>query len=83
MATMQAEIRDTVQLYLDGRIQQWYSRTDGRGVVFLLDCRSVEEAKALTDQLPLIKAKLAKFDFIALSPLRPLGLLLDGGGKSN
>jgi len=46
---MQTEVRETVQLYLDGKIQQWYSRSDGKGVVFLLDCRSVDEAKAILD----------------------------------
>jgi hypothetical protein len=36
MKVMPAEIRATVKLYLDGRIRQWYSRGDGRGVVFFL-----------------------------------------------
>jgi len=44
MTVMQTEVRDTVQLYLDGKIQQWYARGDGKGVVFFLDCNTVEEA---------------------------------------
>jgi hypothetical protein len=40
MAVMPGEIRQTVQLYLNGKIREWYSRGDGRGVVFLLDSRS-------------------------------------------
>ena len=35
MAIMPAEIRATVQLYLDGKIREWYSREDGKGGVFL------------------------------------------------
>jgi hypothetical protein len=31
---MPAEIRATVKLYLDGKIRQWYSKGDGRGVIF-------------------------------------------------
>lgn len=31
-----AEIRATVQLYLEGKIREWYSREDGRGGVFLV-----------------------------------------------
>ena len=31
MAIMPAEIRATVQLYLDGKIREWYSRRQGRG----------------------------------------------------
>jgi len=39
MAVIPAEIRATVKLYLDGKIRQWYSRGDGRGVVFLTQVR--------------------------------------------
>jgi hypothetical protein len=73
---MPAEVRDTVRLYLDGRIQQWYGRADGRGVVFILNVGSVADAKALTDTLPLVKAGLVTFDYMALTPLAPLRILL-------
>jgi len=73
---MPAEIRATVQLYLDGKITQWYSLSDGRGVVFLLDCKSVEEAKTLLEPLPLVKQNVATLDYTALSPLRQLELLM-------
>jgi hypothetical protein len=33
MAVILEEIRATVRLYLDGKIRQWYSRGDGKGVV--------------------------------------------------
>ena len=33
MNVMPAEVRATVKLYLDGRIRQWHSRGDGKGVV--------------------------------------------------
>jgi hypothetical protein len=46
---MPAEIRATVELYLDGRISQWFSRGDGRGVLFLLDAKDVPEAQALME----------------------------------
>ena len=46
MKTMPAEIRATVPLYLDGKIQQWFMRADGRGVIFLLNCQDVAEARA-------------------------------------
>src|SRR4029077_15196851 len=74
--TMPDEVRDTVKLYLDGRIQQWFARGDGRGVVFILNAKSVEEAKAATDSLPLIKAGLASFEFMPLGPLTPLRYLM-------
>jgi hypothetical protein len=78
---MPQEIRDTVRLYLDGKIQQWWARADGRGVVFVLNVRTVAEAKALTDTLPLSKANLADFEYTALTPLTPLRLLLTDPAK--
>src|SRR5947209_2751101 len=51
MAVMPAEVRATVKLYLDGKIRQWYSRGDGRGVIFLIDTKTVDEARAMTDTL--------------------------------
>src|SRR5215813_14061538 len=44
MAIMPSEIRETVKLYLDGKIRQWYSRGDGKGVIFLLDAKTQDEA---------------------------------------
>ena len=73
---MPAEIRATVPLYLDGKIQQWFTRGDGRGVIFLLNCKDVEEARALIESLPLSKEKLMDEQFIPVGPLLPLGILL-------
>jgi hypothetical protein len=76
MAVMPGEIRQTVQLYLNGKIREWYSRGDGRGVVFLLDSRDVAEAQAIMDGLPLAKQNLMDHEYIAVGPLLPLRLLL-------
>jgi hypothetical protein len=76
MKTMPEEVRQTVKLYLDGKIQQWYSRSDGRGVVFIVNATSVADAKASLEQLPLIKGHFATFDYVALGPLSPLRLLI-------
>jgi hypothetical protein len=76
MAVMPAEIRDTVQLYLNGKIREWYSRGDGRGAVFLLDTRDVAEAQAIMEGLPLAKENVIDHDYIAVGPLLPLRLLM-------
>ena len=73
---MPQEVRDTVRLYLDGKIQQWYGRADGRGVLFIMNCSTVAEAKALMEALPLAKANLVNLDYTPLSPLTPLRYLL-------
>jgi hypothetical protein len=78
MAVMPAEIRATVQLYLNGKIREWYSRGDGRGVVFLLDTSDVATAQAIMEGLPLGKANLMDHEYIAVGPLVPLGLLMTG-----
>jgi hypothetical protein len=76
MAVMPAEIRATVQLYLSGKIREWYSRGDGRGVVFLLDTRDVAEAQTIMEGLPLGKENLMDHEYIAVGPLLPLRLLM-------
>jgi hypothetical protein len=76
MKIMPAEIRATVPLYLDGKIQQWFTRGDGKGVIFLLNCKDVAEARALIESLPLSKENLVDEQFIPVGPLLPLGILL-------
>ena len=75
---MSHEVPDTVKLYLAGKIDQWYVRKDGKGVVFLLNVGSTDEAKTLLQQLPLGQAKMMSFELIPLGPLSPLRLLLQG-----
>ena len=75
MAVMPAEIRQTVQLYLNGKVREWYSRGDGRGVVLLLETRDVAEAQTIMEGLPLAKQNLMDHEYIAVGPLLPLGLL--------
>jgi hypothetical protein len=76
MKIMPAEIRATVPLYLDGKIQQWFMRGDGRGVIFILNCQDVAEARTVIETLPLSKENLMDEQFIPVGPLLPLGMLL-------
>ncbi|WGD53809.1 hypothetical protein QA641_07900 [Bradyrhizobium sp. CB1650] len=76
MAVMPDEIRQTVQLYLNGTVREWYSRSDGSGAVFLLDAKSVAEGHAIMDGLPLAKQDLMDHEYIAVGPLLPLRLLM-------
>ncbi len=52
------------ELYLDGKIRQWYSRSDGKGVILFIDVKSVDEARPLIDALPLSKASLMDDDYV-------------------
>ena len=75
MAIIPEEIRATVKLYLDGRIREWYSRGDGKGVVFLVEANTADEARAMVETLPLGKAQLMNTEYIPVGPLMPLRAL--------
>jgi hypothetical protein len=76
MAIMPAEIRATVQLYLEGKIREWYAREDGRGAIFLLNARDVAEARSIMESLPLANENMLDHEYIPVGPLMPLRLLL-------
>ena len=75
---MPEEVPRTLKLYLDGTIEQFWSRQDKPGVVFLMNVESVDQARAVVEALPLAVAGFAKYDLMPVGPLGPLGLLLEG-----
>ena len=79
MAVMPSEVRETLKLYLDGKIREWYSRGDGRGAVFLVDAKTEDEARAIVETLPLAKEHLMDYVYIPVGPLMPLRALMAGG----
>jgi hypothetical protein len=78
MAVIPEEIKATVKLYLDGKIRQWYSRGDGKGVVFVVDAKTEDEARAVIETLPLAKEHLMDHQYIPVGPLMPLRALNPG-----
>jgi len=81
MAVIPEEIRATVTLYLDGKIREWYSRGDGKGVVSLVDAKTEDEARALMETLPLAKEQLMDHQYIPVGPLMPLRALIGRGAQ--
>ena len=81
MAVMPSEIRQTVKLYLDGKIRQWYSRGDGRGVILLIDAKTEDEARAVMNTLLLSKEQLVDHEYIPVGPLMPLMGLIGPGAQ--
>ncbi|MCP1842604.1 hypothetical protein ACVIHI_004479 [Bradyrhizobium sp. USDA 4524] len=75
---MPKEVPDTLRLYLDGKIEQFWFRDDKPGVVFLMNVDSVEQAKTTINALPLAAGGILAFEMIPVGPLKPLGLLLQG-----
>jgi len=76
MAVIPEEIRATLKLYLDGKIRQWYSRGDGKGVIFMIDATAEDEARAIMETLPLAKEELIDQEYIPVGPLMPLRALM-------
>lgn len=72
-----AEVPATLQLYLDGKMEQFWMREHEAGVVFLMCVDSVEEADHLLKALPLGRADLLTFDLFPIQPLHPLGMLIN------
>jgi hypothetical protein len=81
MDVIPAEIRATVKLYLDGKIREWYSRGDGKGVIFLVDAKTEDEARAIMETLPLAKEQLMESEYIPVGPLMPLRALMGPGAQ--
>jgi hypothetical protein len=81
MPLMPAEARATVKLYLDGKIREWYSRGDGKGVVFLIDAKTEDEAREIMETLPLAKEHVWDTQYIPVGPLLPLRALVGPGAQ--
>jgi hypothetical protein len=83
MAVIPSEIRATVKLYLDGKIREWYSRGDGKGVIFSVEAKTEAEARAIMETLPLAKEQLMDHEYIPVGPLMPLRALVGPGTQNN
>ena len=81
-AILPTEVRETVKLYLDGKIDQWYSLQDRRGVAFILNVTDTGAAHEMLEKLPLGQAHMMTFDLIPLGPLNPLRQLQGGNAGS-
>jgi len=71
-----AEAQATLQLYLDGKMEQFWLQDKAAGVIFLMSVDSVDEADRLLKALPLGQANLLSFDLLPVGPLLPLGMLM-------
>jgi hypothetical protein len=71
-AILPTEVRETVKLYLDGKIDQWYSLQNRAGVAFILNVTDIAAAHDMLEKLPLGQAHLMSFELTPLGPLNPL-----------
>jgi hypothetical protein len=76
MAVIPEEVRATLKLYLEGKIREWYSRSDGKGVIFLVEAKTEADARDIMETLPLAKEQLLDHEYIPVGPLMPLRALI-------
>jgi hypothetical protein len=76
-----AEVRDTVRLYLAGKIDQWYLKQDQSGVVFMMNVTDPKEAREMLGRFPFGQSGLMEFEIIPLGPIAPLRVLLTDTAK--
>src|SRR5215472_5301840 len=67
--TLADEMRSTAELYLEGKLDQWYSLENRPGVVFILNVTDVGAAETMLEALPLGKAHLMTFELYPIGPL--------------
>ena len=74
---MPNEVPATLKLYLDGKVEQFWFR-EKAGPIFLMNVESIEQARTTLNVLPLVAADLMTYELIPVTPLSPLGLLIQG-----
>jgi hypothetical protein len=71
-ATIRLPPPATVKLYLDGKIDQWFSLQGRSGAAFIWNVTDPVAAREMLEKLPSGQAHLMTFELIPLAPLNPL-----------
>ena len=58
------------KLYANETAREIYSRADGNGSVLILEVQNEAQAKAIAEELPVIKAGLMRYEIYGLKPYR-------------
>ena len=80
---MKAEAQLAWDLYRQGKISENYMQTNGGGAVTVFNCRTVEEAKAIGDQFPLVKAGFITFEYLPVGAFTPWQGLFDTASQDS
>ncbi|GAB4134471.1 MAG: hypothetical protein Fur0041_07780 [Bacteroidia bacterium] len=64
-------------LYSKEIIREFYFRKDRPGVVIVLECADINEAKRVLETFPLVRAGVIDFEIIPLGHFVPFGTLID------
>ncbi len=64
-------------LYKQGVFRELYFRGDRPGAVVIMECRDVDEARKIMNELPLVKSNLIEFEFIPIGYFAPFASLFE------
>jgi hypothetical protein len=80
---LEAEVKHAWKLYKEGTVREMYNCQDRRlGVVFVLECSGVDEARKILDELPFVREKLIDFEIIPLGPFSYFEMLFKDDEKT-
>jgi hypothetical protein len=79
----EAETRHAWKLYREGTIREMYDRQDRIGIVFMLECNSVDDARKILDELPFVHEELIDFEIIPLGSFPYFEMLFRGLEPAN
>jgi hypothetical protein len=61
----------------EGKVEQFWFR-ENMGPIFLMNVATVDEAKGILSSLPLVAEGLMTNEYMPVTPLSPLGMLIQG-----
>jgi hypothetical protein len=73
-AVLPDEVRETVDLYLDGKIEQWYSLQGKPGVAFIINVTDPAAAHEMLEKLPLGQKHMMSFELAPYWSAQPASL---------
>jgi uncharacterized protein YciI len=73
---LRAEAQVVTRHYVDGKLDRFWGREDGKGGVLIYNTASAAEAEAWVKELPLTQENYLTYELIPIGPLHTLQFLL-------
>jgi muconolactone delta-isomerase len=73
---MLEEVEVVTRQYIEGKLEQFWRREDGKGGVLIYNTGSTVEAEAWVRELPLTRESYLTYELIPIGPLTQLKFLL-------
>ena len=67
---MQQELLQVQELYLKGICRELYQKADQPGLILILECKDLAEAKTHIDQLVLVQEEQIEITYLPLAPFK-------------